>query len=403
MKKYGVQEKEKPKVLIVHNYYQIPGGEDVVVTNEKRMLEKFGHEVILYTRDNSELKNFTKLQKIKLPITTVFNKKTYDEVKKIIQDQHVEIVHVHNTLSLVSPSVYYAAISCKVPVVQTVHNFRLLCVGAAFYRDGHICELCVRKGIYCAVKYNCYRKSKFQTLGCVINTIFHRLTGIYKKLNYICLTDFNKEKLLLFNQIIPQNVFVKPNFVEKSETFIPTEKRKNRFIFVGRIDKLKGVDILLYAWKLMKSISPELVICGTGPLEEWCKKYVEDNELSSVRIEGFVPNEKVKKLIAGSKALIFPSQWYEGFPMSIVEAFTVGTPVIASDMGNMGSLVIEGVNGYKFKSDSPENLMETVSGFTMNHDICRSTMIEYEEHYTELKNYKYMLDIYMKIRKNCCC
>ena len=137
-------------------------------------------------------------------------------------------------------------------------------------------------------------------------------------------------------------------------------------------------------------------------MEEWCKKYVEDNELSSVRIEGFVPNEKVKKLIAGSKALIFPSQWYEGFPMSIVEAFSVGTPVIASDLGNMGSLVIEGVNGHKFKSDSPENLMETVSSFTMNHDIYRSTMIEYEEHYTELKNYKYMLDIYMKIRENCC-
>ncbi len=208
----------KKKVLIVHNYYQIPGGEDTVVANEKKLLEDHGHEVVLYSRNNSELKTMSVVQKVLLPFTTVFSLRTYREVKRIVREQHIDIVHVHNTLNLISPSVYYAAFSCKVPVVQTIHNFRLLCPGATFYRDGHVCEDCVEHGLRCAVKHSCYRGSKLQTLMCVITTKIHRALGTYRRLNYICLTEFNTEKLLQLNkpgkrQIIdPERVFIKPNF-----------------------------------------------------------------------------------------------------------------------------------------------------------------------------------------------
>ena len=195
----------KQKVLIVHNYYQIPGGEDTVVANEKKLLEEHGHEVVLYTRHNSELKTLSKVQKLLLPISTIFNIQTYKEVKKIIQDEKIEIVHVHNTLNLVSPSVYYAALSCHMPIVQTVHNFRLVCPGATFFRDGHVCEECLDKGLVCAVKHKCYRGSRGQTFACVVSTWIHRFIGTYKKLNYICLTEFNKEKLLNLKQ---QNLFL---------------------------------------------------------------------------------------------------------------------------------------------------------------------------------------------------
>ena len=131
---------QKPTVLIVHNYYQIPGGEDTVVANEKDMLESRGHKVILYTRNNLELKELGIKQKVLLPFTTVYNLRTYQEIRRIIKEKKVDIVHVHNTLNLISPSVYYAAFSMKVPVVQTVHNFRLLCPNAIFYRNHHICE-----------------------------------------------------------------------------------------------------------------------------------------------------------------------------------------------------------------------------------------------------------------------
>ena len=193
-------EDRKQKVLIVHNYYQIPGGEDTVVANEKKMLEEHGHKVVLYSRNNSEIKEMSKLQKLKLPFTTIFNPRTYKDIKKLIKEENINVVHVHNTLNLISPAVYYAALSCKVPVVQTIHNFRLLCPGATFYRDGHICEDCVQQGLKCAVKHGCYRDSKVQTLICVVSTIFHRMTGIYGKINYICLTEFNKQKLLELKQ-----------------------------------------------------------------------------------------------------------------------------------------------------------------------------------------------------------
>lgn len=232
---------KKPKVLIVHNYYQIPGGEDMVVANEKRMLEEHGHKVILYSRNNSELKKMSKIQKLSLPITTVFNLRTYWEIRKIIREQDIDIVHVHNTLNLVSPSVYYAVLKCKVPVVQTVHNFRMLCPGATFYRDGHICEDCVEHGLMSAVKHGCYRGSKLQTLMCVISMKVHRMTGVYGKINYICLTEFNKRKLLQLNRpgkmkiVEPAKVFIKPNF-----TFNTTPKAQDnseRALFTEKIEK----------------------------------------------------------------------------------------------------------------------------------------------------------------------
>lgn len=202
----------KFRILQVHNYYQIPGGEDTVVANEKKLLEDHGHTVIQYTRNNDELKEFSKIRKLMFPLTTIFNPKTYRDIKRIIKEKHIDIVHVHNTLSLISPAVYYAALKCGVPVVQTIHNFRLLCPGATFYREGRICEDCVKQGLHCAIRHGCYRGSKVQTLVCVVNTWIHRLIGIYGKINYICLTEFNKEKLLQLKQIKADRVFIKPNF-----------------------------------------------------------------------------------------------------------------------------------------------------------------------------------------------
>lgn len=388
-----MEENKKLRILMVHNYYQIPGGEDTVVANEKKMLEDHGHIVILYSRHNSEIKQMSKLQKLGLPFTTVFNPRTYGEIKNLIKQHQIDIVHVHNTLNLVSPAVYYAGLKCGVPVIQTVHNFRLLCPGATFYRDGHICEDCVEQGLWCAVRHKCYRESRMQTLACVISTAIHRMTGVYGKINYICLTEFNKEKLLKLKQISPDRVFVKPNFVESTGEIIPQKQRENQFIFAGRLDKLKGIDVLLEAWKRMGENAPKLIVCGTGPMEEWCKKYIEDNKVN-IELRGLVPNSEAKKLIANSKALILPTQLYEGFPMSIVEAFSVGTPVICSDLGNAGSIVEEGVTGCKFQPDSPKSIVKAI--FRCN-DLVDSVASELAEKYQAEKNYGILTCIYGEI------
>ena len=389
---------KKQKVLIVHNYYQIPGGEDTVVANEKKLLEEHGHDVLLYTRHNSELKEMSKFQKLLLPFSTIFNWNSYREIKRIIKTEKIDIVHVHNTLNMISPSVYYAALRCRVPVVQTIHNFRLLCPGATFFRDGQICEECLEKGLGCAVKHSCYRNSKIQTLACVISLKIHRLLGIYGKLNYICLTEFNKEKLLHLKQIKESKVFVKPNFVKEAENIVPCKERKNQLIYVGRLEEIKGTGLLLESWKLLGEAAPTLLVCGRGPMEEWAKEFVEEHQLSQIKLLGYVDNQQVKKMIGESKALILPTQVYEGFPVTIAEAYAAGTPVIAPDMGNAGNLVTPGVTGMHFEHRSAVSLADVIRNFK-TFDSAQIIHI-YENHFSAEKNYDKLKKIYECCSKN---
>lgn len=384
---------KKHKVLLVHNHYQIPGGEDTVVANERKLLEKHGHEVLLYTRHNAELNSMNLWRKMLLPFCAIFNIRTYREVKKIIRRESVDIVHVHNTLTLISPSVYYAAAHCKVPVVQTIHNFRMLCPGATFYRDGHICEDCLNKGLGCAIRHGCYRGSKVQTLACVLNAWIHRTMGIYRRLHYICLTEFNKQKLLQLKQLREDQISIKPNFVGEPQYF--QKQRTNRIIFVGRLEKLKGVDLLLEAWKLLGKEAPELLLCGTGPLEHWCREYIRENNLN-VTMKGFVPNTEVRRWIGTSRALILPTQCYESFPVSIVEAYAAGTPVITGNMGNAGDLVKEGQTGLHYQYDSPQAMAGAIRTFKMT---CTPQWYEnargkYTELYYPQANYACLVSIY---------
>ena len=250
----------------------------------------------------------------------------------------------------------------------------------------------MESGLWCAVKHKCYRGSRMQTLACVLSTWFHRMTGIYGKVNYICLTEFNKSKLLELKQIKPERVFVKPNFVlcEMKES-IPYTERENQYIFAGRIDKLKGVDVLLEAWRLMGESAPKLLICGTGPMEDWCGQFIQDNHLTAVEMRGFVPNAEVKELIASSKALILPTQWYEGFPMTIVEAYSVGTPVIGSDMGNVQSVILQSITGQCFPYQNAEALASIVGKQEYDTEIISEY---FRTNYGEKINYQMLMKCY---------
>ena len=393
-------EQCKETVLIVHNYYQIPGGEDTVVRNEKELLEEHGHRVILYTRNNSELNQLSKVGKLLLPFTTIFNFRTYKEIKKLIQEEQVDVVHVHNTLNLISPAVYYAARTCRKPVVQTIHNFRLLCPGATFYRDGHICEDCVNHGLQCAVKHRCYRGSFVQTLACVLNLYFHRMTGIYRKINYICLTDFNKEKLLLLPGLNPDQVYVKPNFTKQEpKSTAEIVERENFFLYAGRLDPLKGIEKLLKAWMQMGQTAPKLVLCGSGPLEEWCQQTIQENQLNMVEFRGQTKWDEVQQLMGKARAMILPTQWYEGFPMTIVEAYSVGTPVIGPDMGNVGDLIEEGVTGWKYQTSSEESIKQTIIN-AMRMPVNYNQIGElYKQRYSSELNYQQLTNIYRIVQE----
>jgi len=383
-------------ILIVHNHYQIPGGEDQVAAQEAELLRSHGHNVVTYYRDNSELKGFSLGQKLLLPFRTIYNPRTCREIRKCIRENKIDVVHVHNTLMLVSPAVYYAAKKEKVPVVQTIHNFRLLCPGATFYRDDQICEDCLKKGLRCALKHRCYRGSFLQTLCCVLSMKVHRAAGIYKKLTYICLTDFNRKKLLRLKGLTPEQIFVKPNAVSAPEALTPELERQDRFLLAARLEEMKGIRVLLEAWRLLGTNGPELLICGSGPLDDWSRKFAADNKMTNVRFLGRLPNDQVRRLMATSRALILPTQWYEGFPLSIAESYSMGTPVLVSNLGNGGSLIEQGVTGLKFDPKSPQSIAKAVEKFETMEDVNweENTRRVYSQVMTPEKNYAALMEIY---------
>lgn len=387
-------ESGKHNVLIVHNHYRIPGGEDTVVCNEKKLLESHGHKVYFYHRDNAEMDKMSLLKKAILPFTAIFNPRTYIEVRRLIRNHKIEVIHVHNTLNLISPAVYYAALSLKVPVVQTVHNFRLLCPNAVFYREGNICEDCVENGLYCAVRHRCYRNSRVQTLVCVISMVIHRMTGIYGKLNYICLTDFNKEKLLKLKQVREEKVFVKPNFTYDLKG---GSRREDYYLYIGRIEEIKGVSVLMEAFFRMPD--RRLLLAGMGTEIDLYKRKVADKGITNIDFLGFKKKDELAQLLKAAKAVIVASQWYETFGMIVIEAFAGHTPVIAGDIGNIGSLVEDRVNGIKFRYNSVESLIDAVEQFELldGNALGENGYRKYKDMFSEEKNYESIRAIYHDI------
>ncbi len=397
------------RILQVHNFYQIPGGEDVVVRNEKRLLEEHGHKVYTYYRSNKELEKKSIIGKSILPFTAIYSFKTAREVKKIIKDNHIDIVHVHNTLTMVSPSVFYAAFACKVPVVQTLHNFRMLCPAGSFFRDNVICEECVTKGMKCAVEHKCYRNSKVQTIVSAMILWIHRKLGTYKKVNFICLTEFNRQKLLdaidkgtKKGKIINSSkVYIKPNFTF-AEGIVPnTEKSEEEyFLFAGRVEALKGVDIAIKAFEQIPD--KQLYIAGDGPMMGEMKKYVNMHNIKNIKFLGYLQKEEMSEKFYHAKAVIMTSQCYEAFAMTIAEAYSYGVPVIAGRVGNMDGMVKDGETGIKFEYNSADDLAEKVQEFErMDIAILKENARSfYQNRLRPEDNYQKLIEIYTDITQN---
>ena len=377
-------------VLIVHNHYRIPGGEDTVADNEAGLLATHGHKVIRYTRDNSEKKG-----KLSLLLNMFFSFRTYNEIRKIIRREAIDVVHVHNTLFLVSPAVYYAAAAEGVPVVQTMHNFRLLCPAATFFRNGRVCEECIKHGNKCALKGRCYRGSLIQTAAVALMNFIHLRNRIYKEVNFICLTEFNKKKLLLLNRkemnIDPGKIYIKPNFTQKPH-IKASDETKPYYLVLGRIERLKGSALIA---KAFAKNGRRLIFAGDGEQRQALEQYLSRNGINNIECRGQMEHEDAMKLLAGAKALIVAPRWYETFGMTVIEAYSLGVPVIAADFGNPGSLVIDGVTGLKFKNNV-KGLNAAIELFeTMDRKILSDNAYdEYLKKYSSEINYKMLKDIY---------
>ncbi len=379
------------RILVVHNYYKIPGGEDSVFENEVKLLRGRGNEVTEYTRHNRDMG-------IKeLIFEAPWSRKTYRDIRQIIRDRKIEIVHVHNDRFLISPSVFAAARDEGVPVVRTLHNFRLICINAMLTRGGRVCRECIGEGRITdlpALKYGCFRNSRILTyLNLRVNRTAIR-NRAYEGVRFIALTEFNRGIFIGAGICKKEDIFVKPNFTFRQE--IPDEgDEKKGFLYLGRIDPLKGIEDILNEWmKLPENFV--LKIAGSGE-EGYERELKERFAKKNILFLGKLSHDEAMKELKASKALLFASCLYEGFPMTIIESFSLGTPVIGLDFGNGGSIIS---SIYGRKEPLLKNIRELSGRVESFDEDLKTGLYGYDEgnlaSFLPDRNYDMLMEIYEK-------
>jgi glycosyltransferase involved in cell wall biosynthesis len=387
----------KLKILVVHNAYQQRGGEDAVVGAESELLEANGHRVVRYERHNDELRERGALGRLGTALETVWSSRSFRAMRELIEREQPDVVHFHNTFPLISPSAYYACAGAAVPVVQTLHNYRLWCPGAKFLRDGKVCEACLGRAIaWPAVVHRCYRNSRPATTVAATMLAVHGAMGSWRtKVDaYIALSEFNRHKFIE-GGLPPERIFVKPNFVQDHAG--PRTRPGDYALFVGRLSEEKGPQLLLPAWRGMGT-KPALRIAGDGPLLQKLSADLEASPLRHVEILGRCSPDAIRLLMKDARFLVFPSMWYEGFPMTIAEAFASGLAVVSARLGSMAELVRDGETGLHFEPGDVADLSAKAE-WAWNHPDELSRMGaaargEYEAKYNPSANYEMLMRIY---------
>jgi glycosyltransferase involved in cell wall biosynthesis len=380
------------RILFVHNRYLIRAGEDAVWQSEQRLLLERGHEVITYTRDNREI---VKLSSLRIGLRAVWSADDYSAVRETIRRQRPDVVAIHNFFPLISPAVYYAARAEKAPVVQTLHNFRLLCLGSYLFRDGKVCEDCLGKLVpWPGILHGCYRQDRIVSSGVAAMLTAHKALGSWRRMVdvYVALTDFEKAKYIE-GGFPAEKIVVKPNFV-----FLDPGMGKGEgkyALYVGRLSAEKGLDTMIAAWKELGQIVP-LKIVGDGVLAGRVAEAAGKNP--AIEYLGEKSGGEVAELIKRASFLIFPSRWYEGLPMTIIESYASGTPVIAAKLGSMNSLIEHGRIGLHFRPGDVVDLIKQVK-WAVSHpaelDAMRANARdEFESRYTPDSNYKTLMNVY---------
>jgi glycosyltransferase involved in cell wall biosynthesis len=380
------------RVLIVHNRYQLAGGEDRVVEAEADLLRKHGHDVFLYTDSNHRIGRMGKLHSA---IETVWSQGSYRKLAEMIRDHRIELCHFHNTFPLISPAAYYAAGKAGVPVVQTLHNYRLLCPGSLLMRDGKVCETCVGRSIvWPGAVHRCYRQSYSASVVTAGMISAHNLLGTWSaKVNrYIALGEFGRRKFIA-GGLPADKLSVKPNFVDPDPGC--GDGQGGYALYAGRLSTEKGIATLLEAWGRHPEF-PVLRIAGGGPLAPM----VQSSSVRNPHVQWLGETSRAQTLehMRGARFLLCPSTWYECFPLVIVEAFASGLPVIASNLGALAELVRPEHTGLLFAPGCAEDLAAKIQWALSHPDRLQemrwNARQEYESQYTAQKNYQMLDSIY---------
>lgn len=342
------------KILVAHNFYQSPGGEDAVCEAEVRLLRESGHEVVEYRRYNAEIEQYTLCEKVSLGWRTSWSERTDRELRKLVSREQPDVAHFHNTFPLISPSGYHACQSAGVPVVQTLHNYRLLCPGGNLFRDGAICEECVSHSLLRSVNYGCYHESRGATAAVAGMLTLHRLLRTWTErvdLFLVC-TEFARRKFSDAG-FDAERIRVKPNFVASGSG--TRRDKRTTALYLGRLSKEKGPQLLLTAWSKLPLPIP-LEIAGEGPLRTGLEADCRRLGLQHVHFTGWLEPPLALERLHAAKFLVVPSTCYEGFPVAIAEAYACGVPVIAAAHGGLAEIVRDRCTGLHFTPGDAQDL-----------------------------------------------
>ncbi len=376
------------RILVAHNQYHYRGGEDTVVDAEVALLRRHGHQVEVYRRDNAELSHMDVLQTAR---ATLWSRRTLDELDRIVERFAPDLIHAHNIFPLISPSLYAGAHRHRLPVVQTLHNFRLVCPQAMLVRDGRSCTACVGRLPWRGMLHRCYRQSLVQTSAVAAMLVLHRLRRTWQRdvTRYIVLNQMCRD-LFAAGGLPMEKLVIKPNFVVAYGQ--PSWAERSGGLFIGRLSDEKGLHVLAQAMQQLPG--QRIAVYGKGPLQAMVM------DAAGLDYRGFQTPDVLARRMQSASYLVMPSTGVESFGLVAVEAFACGTPVIASRQGGMLELVVHGKTGLLVAPGDAKELAQAIA-FAEQHpermrEMGRAAWQTYLAHYTPEHNYEQLMRIYQQ-------
>lgn len=387
------------RILQVHTRYRHAGGEDQVVESERALLKGAGIEVDQVVFDNADIhESRSPIGDLRLAASAIWSVGARERVARAIARARPSVVHVHNTFAAASPSVYFAAGRAGIPVVQTLHNYRLVCPVATAFRDGHACTDCVGRAIaWPGVYHACVRGSRAQSAVVASMLAMHRALGTYQRRidAYVALTSFQKG-VMVAGGLPEERIIVIPNFLDPDPGH--TDDARDGVVYVGRLSIEKGIETLVRA----AAREPGVVrVAGDGPLTSSVEKAAASGDLIAL---GRLGHSGVVRHLRTAVALVLPSVWFEGFPMAVLEAFATGTPVIASRIGSLAEIIEDGVTGLLVDPADDEALASSIRWATLHRGemgrMGLTARSQYEMRYRGHSHLAALLETYRSVRRS---
>jgi glycosyltransferase involved in cell wall biosynthesis len=387
------------KVLQVHNRYRsaAPSGENRVVDREGEALAALGHEVVAFGPCSDEIEGWSRAQKAALPARVVWSGAARRDLAAVLAAKRPDVVHLHNTFPLLSPSVLDACRQARVPVVATLHNYKLACASGDFFRDGAVCHDCAGRLPVPALRHGCYRGSIAATAPVALNIAAHRGAWRSKVSAYICISAAQRD-LLSGLRLPPRRVFVRHNMIPRRPSV--DRPRDPVVVYAGRLDEAKGLRLLKAGWDRYLARAGDaplrLVIVGTGPLDQEIAEWAAGRP--SVELTGQVSGDRCAGIMAGARAVVVPSAWEETFGLVVVEAMALGVPPIAAGHGSLPELITHGTDGVLFAPGDPAALAEALADAGASpgqyEKYGAAALQTYQQHFDPEASMAALVDIY---------